>query len=131
MSLRSEAIILLSFICGILNEAFLFFEREFLKGLGLCFRKKEGREDTGEHEQSKDLQDVFDEFPRSTDILELTEPDLGDDSTQLATSGGDTVSGRTITSGEDFSRDDECGCVGTKVEEEIAQAVEEHKGLFV
>jgi len=130
MSLRSEAVIRSS-IFRILNEALLFFIREFLKRLAFRLRKKEGRKDATEHEQSKYLQNVLDEFPGSTDILKLTEPDLGDNSTELAAPGGDTVAGRTITSGEGFSRDDESGCVGTEVEEEVAQAVKEHKGLFV
>lgn len=34
---------------------------------------------------------VFDEFICATDILELTEANLGDDSTELAAGGGDTV----------------------------------------
>jgi len=34
---------------------------------------------------------VLDEFICATDILELTEADLSNDSTKLATGGGDTV----------------------------------------
>jgi hypothetical protein len=62
---------------------------------------------------------VLDEFACSADILELTEPDLGDDSSKLATSGGDSVSGGTITSGEDFSREMNVVVLGPKLKKKL------------
>ncbi len=67
------------------------------------------------------------ELASPTDILELTEPDLGDDCAQFAAAGGDTVRGGAISGGEDLSWDDESGGVGSKVLEEVGQAVEEYK----
>ena len=67
------------------------------------------------------------ELASPTDILELTEPDLGDDRAQFAAAGGDTVRGGAIPGGEDLSWDDESGGVGSKVLEEVGQAVEEYK----
>jgi hypothetical protein len=70
---------------------------------------------------------VLHELASPTDILELTEPDLGDDRAEFAAAGGDTVRGRAIPGGEDLSWDDESGGVGSKVLEEVGQAVEEYK----
>ena len=67
------------------------------------------------------------ELARPTDILELTEPDLGDDRAQFAAAGGDTVRSGAITGREDLSWDDESRGVGSKVLEEVGQAVEEYK----
>jgi hypothetical protein len=41
------------------------------------------------------------------------------------------VCGRPITGGEDLSRNDECGSVGTKILEETGQTVEEREPLRV
>ena len=72
---------------------------------------------------------VLDEFICATDILELTEPNLGDNSTKLAASGGDAVGSWTVTSGEYLSGNNEGRGVGTKVLEEVGQAVKEHECL--
>ena len=49
---------------------------------------------------------------------------LADDGADLAGGGRDTVRGRTVTSGEDFTGDDEGGAVGSEVEEELGNDVE-------
>lgn len=66
-------------------------------------------------------------FP--TDIFELGETNLSNDRTKLATRGRDPVRRRTITSGEDFTRNDECSGIGSEVLEEIGEAVKEDESL--
>jgi hypothetical protein len=72
---------------------------------------------------------VLDESVGATDITKLGKSDLGDDSAKLAGSGRNSVSGGTVTSGEDLSRNDKGGGVGAKVLEEVRQTVEEDEGL--
>jgi hypothetical protein len=50
--------------------------RKFLEGETLGFRKKEGGENTGQHEESKDLENVFKELVGSTDVDQTSETDL-------------------------------------------------------
>lgn len=73
---------------------------------------------------------VLDEVVGTADIHKLTEADLSNDGTELATGGRDTVTGRAITSGENFSRYNESSAVGAKILEEVGQAVEEDKSLL-
>ena len=73
---------------------------------------------------------MLDESVGTTDVTETSETDLGNDSSELTRRGRDTMCGRTVTSGEDLTRDDEGGGVGAKVLEEVGQAIEEDKGLF-
>lgn len=70
------------------------------------------------------------EFVSTTDILQAGEADLGNDSTKLSGCGGNTVSGRTITSGENLARDDEGGGIRSKVLEEVGQAVQKDERLL-
>ena len=72
---------------------------------------------------------VLNESIGTTDITEAGEPDLGNNGSKLAGSGRDTVGGRTITSGEHFSGNNESRRVGAKVLEEVRQTVEEDEGL--
>lgn len=73
---------------------------------------------------------VLDEMIGTADILELSETDLGNDSTKLTTGSRDTVRSGTITSGENFTGDNERGGVGAEVLEEVGETVlEENKGL--
>lgn len=65
----------------------------------------------------------------TTDILEFTEPNLGNDRAKLSASGRDTMGGRTIACRENFARYHECGHVRPKVLEEIGKTVEEDEAL--
>lgn len=58
-----------------------------------------------------------------TNVYQLGKANLGDDGTELARGSWDTVCGGTVTSGEDFSRNNEGGNVGAKVLEIIGEAV--------
>lgn len=62
-------------------------------------------------------------------VLELTESNLCDDSAKLSAGSRDTVGGRAIARGKNFARYHESCDVGTKVLEEIGEAVEENEGL--
>lgn len=48
---------------------------------------------------------------------------LSDDGTEFTRCGRDTVSGRSVTSREDFSRNDESSSVGSKVLHKVGSAV--------
>lgn len=65
---------------------------------------------------------MLDELAGSADILEPCKADLSNDRTELARRGRDTVRGRTITSREGLSGDDESRGVGTKVLEKVGHA---------
>ncbi|RUP51643.1 hypothetical protein BC936DRAFT_146793 [Jimgerdemannia flammicorona] len=62
----------------------------------------------------------------AANVLQGTEPDLGDDGAKLARGRRDTVAGGAVTSGKDFTGDNEGGRVGAEVEEQLGQS-EEHK----
>lgn len=73
---------------------------------------------------------VSQECVGSSDIWKLGETDLGDDSTKFTGSSRNTVSGGTISGGEDLSRNNKGGGVGSKVLEEVGKAVKEDECLF-
>ena len=73
---------------------------------------------------------VIDEMVGTTDVTKTGETDLGNDSPELTRRGGDTVCGRTVTSGEDLTGNYEGGDVGAKVLEEVGQTVEEDESFF-
>ena len=72
---------------------------------------------------------MLDESVGTTDVTKTSETDLGNNSSELARRGRNTVCSRTVTSGEDLTRNDEGGGVGAKVLEEVGQAVEEDESL--
>ena len=72
---------------------------------------------------------MVDKLVGATDVSELSETDLGDDSSKFTGSSGDTMCSGTITSGEGLTRNDEGGGVGAEVLEEVGEAVEEDEGL--
>ena len=89
---------------------------ELLEGLTLGLGNEKSGEDTTEHEESEDLEDVVE--PRrgvggggATDT-KGTDEDLSDDGTDLAGSSGETVGGGTVAGRETLARDDEGGGVG-------------------
>ena len=89
---------------------------ELLEGLALGLRDEKRGEDTAEHEEGEDLEDVVE--PRrgvgggGTANTEGTDKDLSDDGTDLARGGGDTVGSGTVASREALARDDEGSSVG-------------------
>jgi len=72
---------------------------------------------------------VLDESVGTTNISETSETDLSHNSPKFTRSGGDTVCGGTVTSGENLSRNDEGRGVGAEVLEKVGQAVEEDESL--
>ncbi len=58
----------------------------------------------------------------SSDIDKTSETNLSDDGTEFTRGGRDTVTGRSVSSGEDLSGNDESGGVGTEVLEEVGHA---------
>jgi len=109
---------------------------KLFKSLALGLRDEESGEETEQHEKSEDLHDVRNEGKAvlgvgtlgasgwSTSVLERTEHNLGNDGTDLSGGGRETVGGRSVTSGETLSGNDESSGVGAEVEEELGQNVE-------
>jgi hypothetical protein len=105
------------------------FAGKLLEGLALGLGDEERSEDTEEHEEGEDLEDVVQPRRRVggsglSANTEGTNNDLSDDGTNLTRGGGETVGSGTVTSGEALSGDDEGGGVGAEVEEELAENVE-------
>ncbi len=69
---------------GVADEVVLVLVREVLEGEALGLGKKEGRPDTGEHEEGEELEDVVDPGVGAANVLEAREADLGDDGAELA-----------------------------------------------
>ena len=101
---------------------------KLLEGLALGLGNEERGEDTAEHEESEDLEDVVQ--PRRSvggsgaTNTEGSNNDLSDNGTDLARGGGETVGGGAVAGREAFARDDEGGGVGAEVEEKLAENVE-------
>ena len=99
-----------------------------LERQALGLRDEEGGEDTAEHEEGVDLEDVVE--PRGgvggggAADAEGTDEGLGDDGADFARGGGDAVRGGAVAGGEALAGDDEGGRVGAEVEEEVAEDVE-------
>lgn len=110
---------------GVVNEGILV--RQLLKGLALGLGDQEGDQKTNEHEEGKDLEQLGDESVGATAVLELGESDLGNNGTELAGTGSDTVTGRTVTGREDLTGDNEGGRVGAKVLEELGGSEQENE----
>ena len=72
---------------------------------------------------------MFDESVCTANVAKLGETDLGDDSSKFSRSSGDSVCGRTVTSGEGLTRNNEGGGVGAEVLEEVCEAIEEDESL--
>lgn len=100
---------------------------ELLEGLALGLGDEESNNETDEHEESKDLEQLGDEGVGTTAVLELGESDLGNDGTELSGTGSDTVTGGAVAGGEDLTGDDEGGRVGAEVLEELGGGKEEDK----
>ena len=101
---------------------------KLLEGLALGLGDEERSEDTEEHEECEDLEDVVE--PRggvgSCDVTtntERTDDNLGNDGTDLAGSGGETVRSRAVAGREALSGNNESGSVRAEVEEELAENV--------
>ena len=93
------------------------FTRELFEGLALGLRDQEGGENTAQHEEGEDLHDVVEPWGggRAWGCAfgsERAEDDLGDDGTDFAGSGRETVGGGAVAGREAFTRDDESSSVG-------------------
>jgi len=99
-----------------------------LKSPALRFGNQQSSEDTAEHECTEDLHDVVEPWTwvslGSTARAEGSDAALSDDGTDLAKPGGDAVGGGTVASGEALAGDNEGGCVGAPVEEELDKDVD-------
>ena len=88
---------------------------ELFKGLALGLRNEKRGEDTEEHEEGEDLEDVVEPGRgvggSSTADTEGTDEDLSDDGTNFARGGRDTVRGGTVASREALAGNDEGGGV--------------------
>lgn len=103
---------------------------ELLKSAALGLGDQHRAEDTEQHEEREDLDDVVE--PRVLVLegggcgagaagAERADDDLRDDGADLTGSGGQTVGGGSVASGEDLTGDDEGGGVGAEVEEELRE----------
>lgn len=105
---------------------------QLLKSLSRSLRNQCRGENTKEHEQRKDLQNMGQPRGRSTASCALlgttdtegSDGSLGNDGTELTGGGGDTVGGGAVASGETFAGDDEGGGVRAEVEEELGEDVD-------
>lgn len=95
-----------------------------LKGHALGLGDEEGGQETEGHDTGKDSEQLGQEgvlAGLTTDLSDLVEEEGGQDGTELARGGRDTVGGGADTGGEDLTGDDEGGSVGSEVEEELGQ----------
>lgn len=104
------------------------FTGELLEGLALGLGDEEGGEAAEQHEEGEDLEDVVEPW-RGVGLGHTTSSErgngsLGDNGTDLAGGGGDTVASGSVAGGEALARNDEGGRVGAEVEEELGQDVE-------
>ena len=97
---------------------------ELFESLALGLWDEQGSEDTAQHEESEDLQDVVE--PRGlvglgrTTNAERSNKALRDDGADLSRGGRETVTGGAVTSREALSRHDERSRVWSEVEEEVS-----------
>ncbi len=108
---------------------------KLFEGLPLRLRDEQCGEDSTQHEKSEDLHDVIE--PRGSVGLsnmslcsERSKDSLCDDGTNLAGGCGNTMRGRSVAGRETFAGNDECGCIGSEVEEELSQNVEGQKTVL-
>ena len=100
---------------------------KLLERLALRLWNEKSGEDTQEHEEGEDFEDVVQPWAGdclgSTASAERSKSSLGDDGTDLARGSGDTVASRTVAGWETLARNDEGGCVRAEVEEELGENV--------
>lgn len=72
---------------------------------------------------------VLDKLIGSSDILQASKPDLGDNGTEFTGSSRNTVSRRTIAGREHLSRNNKCGRIWAEILEEIGQAIQKNEGF--
>ena len=93
------------------------FTRECLEGESLGLRNAEGGEDSEEHEEGVDLQDVVEPWVCirlcCTANAKWSNGCLSNDRTDLSRSRRNTVRCASVSGRETFSRYDEGGCIGT------------------
>lgn len=102
---------------------------QLFEGLSLGLGNEEGDEESTEHEEGENLHDVVKPTSggltvSSTVVVnQSTNNDLGDNSSDLTSSGRDTVGRRSVSGGEHLSGNNEGGGVGAKVFKELTQNV--------
>lgn len=69
------------------------------------------------------------EMVRPTDVLQLRKADLGNNSAKLAAGSRDSMGSGAVSGGEDLARYHEGRCVGSKILEEIGEAVEHNEAF--
>lgn len=111
---------------------------DLFEGAALGFRKEEGDEGATEHEEREDLHEVVQPGRAGVALTALggafreerRGDDLGNDGTDLAAGGGDTVAGTTVAGGKALARYDEGRGVGSKVKEDLGEDVEGEEGAL-
>lgn len=107
---------------------------ELLESETLGLGDEQSGEATSQHEQGVDFEDVVEPWGGvglgGAASTEGSERSLSDDGADLAGGGGDTVAGGAVAGWEAFTRDDEGGCVGSEVEEELGDNVAGQKTFF-
>jgi len=101
---------------------------ELLESLALGLWDQQGSEDTEQHEEREDLENVVQPWRcvGGGDMsagTERSDGGLGDDGTDLSRGGRETVGGRSVAGWEALSRNNESGGVWTEVEEELGKDV--------
>ena len=102
---------------------------KLLKSLALGLGNEKGGEDTAQHEEGEDLHDVVEPRRRIgggwvTLGSERSEDSLSNNGADLARGGRQTVGGGSVTCREAFSRNNEGGGVGAKIEEKLSQDIQ-------
>ena len=102
---------------------------QLLKRFPLRLGNEQSGEDTGKHESSVDLHDMVEpggvaRTGCSTASSEGANKDLCDNRPNFSRSGGDTVSGASVSCREDLAWNDECRSIRAEVEEELGKDVE-------
>ena len=100
---------------------------QLLKRFPLSLWDQKGSEDTTQHKECEDLQDMIQPWRRiglrCTSNAEWTNQGLSNDGTDLARSGRDTMAGRPVPCREALAGNDEGRRIWAKVEEEIGDNV--------
>lgn len=122
-----------SHILRIVLRRALHLSSQLLQRLPLRLRDQQRREDTAEHEERKDLQDMVQPRRRRASGRCATgsqgaDEGLGEDGADFARGGGDAVGGGAVSGREAFAWYYEGCCVWTEVEEELGDDVEAEEG---
>jgi len=98
---------------------------ELLQGTTLSLGDQKSGKDSEKHNHTQTANQPADSL--GSRVSDGNESVASNNSAKFSSTGADTMRSRTISGGEDFSRDDESGGVGAKVEEELANGVERNE----